>query len=467
MTVTVPRLRAGLPLFPALLVLVVWFPSLGASFQFDDWAVIVGDPRVQSLQAWWHSMPGMRPLLKLSFALNHALGAGPGGFRALNIGLHALNASLVFVLLQRLARRLRVADEAGALCLAALATLLFALHPVQTESVTYVSGRSTVLMASCVLLSLLAATWRRNGTTPWTLHALALLLLGAALAAKETAAVTPLALALCLVGEHGRRLMPTFAPVLAQGLLVALLLAAGLLFLPYDFLLATSLATRDPLTNLLVQVQGIGWLVGQLLPFAALNADPALPAVIPWDIETLCTGLALVACGVLGLWSLRRKPALAFGILWFYLWLAPTNSLLARLDVANDRQLYLAIIGPAWLLGLGLLRLQAWTRRLLPSAVFGVIAIGGILLSTGTLLRNTVYETEVSFWQDVLATAPQNARAANNLGLAHALACEPLAAAAAFERAIALTPQDPLPQVNLALLRQGELPGIPNRPECH
>jgi hypothetical protein len=99
MTVTVARLRAWLPLIPALLVLVVWFPSLQASFQFDDWSVIVGDPRVQSLGAWWQSMPGIRPLLKLSYALNHALGDAPAGFRAVNILLHALNASLVFVLL--------------------------------------------------------------------------------------------------------------------------------------------------------------------------------------------------------------------------------------------------------------------------------------------------------------------------------------------------------------------------------
>ena len=467
MTVTVARLRAWLPLIPALLVLVVWFPSLEASFQFDDWSVIVGDPRVQSLGAWWQSMPGIRPLLKLSYALNHALGDAPAGFRAANILLHALNASLVFVLLQRLARRVRVADEAGALLIAAMATLVFALHPVQTESVTYVSGRSNVLMGSFVLLSLLAATARRAGLSKWALSALALLLLAAALGVKETAAATPLALALCLAGEHGRRLRDLLVPVLPQLLLVLLVLAVGLVFLPYDALLVTSLATRDPWTNLQVQVQGIAWLVGQLLPLEGLNADPMLPTVVHGDIETLCTGAALAAGVVLGLWSLRRKPALAFGILWFFLWLAPTNSLLARLDVANDRQLYLAIIGPGWLLGLALLQLQSWTRTVLPSAVLGVVGIAGIAMATGTLVRNGVYETEVTFWQDVLATAPQNARAANNLGLAHALACEPLAAASAFERASALSPQDPLPQVNLQLLRQGELPGVPHRPECH
>ena len=69
----------------AAVVIVVWWPALGASFQFDDWNVIVRDPRVQSPAAWLDSMPGIRPLLKLSFALNHALDAGPAAFRAFNL----------------------------------------------------------------------------------------------------------------------------------------------------------------------------------------------------------------------------------------------------------------------------------------------------------------------------------------------------------------------------------------------
>ena len=60
----------------AAAIALVYLPSLGASFQFDDWNVIVRDPRVQSLAAWLASMPGTRPLLKLSFALNHELGDG-------------------------------------------------------------------------------------------------------------------------------------------------------------------------------------------------------------------------------------------------------------------------------------------------------------------------------------------------------------------------------------------------------
>ena len=57
-----------------------------------------GRGAVRTLAAWWASMPGIRPLLKLSYALNFSLGSGPAGFHALNIPIHAANAGLVFAL---------------------------------------------------------------------------------------------------------------------------------------------------------------------------------------------------------------------------------------------------------------------------------------------------------------------------------------------------------------------------------
>ena len=76
-------------------------------------------------------------------------------------------------------------------------------------------------------------------------------------------------------------------------------------------------------------------------------------------MASVITLLVLVTAGGLALTYVRRLPLQAFATLWFLLWLAPTNSLLARLDLVNDRQLYVALAGPALLLaaaiGLGLL----------------------------------------------------------------------------------------------------------------
>jgi hypothetical protein len=446
------RARHLLPWLPALLVLTVYLPALGASFQFDDFQVVLGDARVATLAAWWDAMPGMRALVKLSFALNHAAGGHVELFRATNLALHAVNASLVFLLARVLARRLRTADEPGAWVVAAVTALVFALHPVQTESVTYIAGRSNVLATLFCLLALLA--WlraREPRASRWWWLPIAPCYV-AALASKETAAVLPLAMLLCLAVEKRPAAREFIAPVLLCALCVGLFIAAWP-HLPYDYLVRTSLQTHAPLENLVVQSQGVTWLVEQLLRWDLLNADPMLQPVTTWTLPVLLQAAVLLTAVLVGLLSLRRWPAVAFGLLWFFLWLAPTNSLLARLDVANDRQLYCALLGPAWLLGHGVARLQrqAWIAVLLLA----------VLLALGSASRNRVYATEVTFWEDVVAKSPHNIRAWNNLGMAEAVACHADAAKLAFGEALHRNSRDLQADINLALLERGELPGVP------
>lgn len=392
--------------------------GLTGSFQFDDWNVIVGDARVQSLEAWWASMPGIRPLLKLSYALNLQSGAGVVCFHALNLAVHAAAALLVHALLTRLAERLDVPTAA-----VGLAAVVFALHPVQTEAVTYISGRSASLAG---LLCLGALVLWVDGRRVASAVAFA-----AALAVKETAAVLPVALVLWrLTAERSA----WRAALRGSGLHWLVLACAALLALAsptYRHLLAVSLEARDIGVNLLTQAGAVVYLAGQLVRLDRLNADPMLPVVTDvW--AALPAVVAVGGVAILGLALLRRRPGVAFGILWFLLWLAPTNSLLPRLDVANDRQLYLALVGPAWLLGMAL------ARRATPAAVVA----GALLLGVATHQRNRVYATEEAFWADVIAKTPHNARAYNNLGWAHLEACRSAEAQAAFAQATALDPQD-------------------------
>jgi protein O-mannosyl-transferase len=464
------RLLACLSL--ALVIGATWSDSLHASFQFDDWNVIVYDPRVHGFSAWWHSLPGIRAVLKLSYALNYEFGATVVGFRLFNVGIHLVNTLLVFGLLSR----------RGPLFAALLVAAVFALDPVQTEAVTYISGRSSSLVA----LPCLCALWlwelaleQRNPR--WT-HIAGVACYGLALGIKETAWVLPAAIALWHItrptpatqpalgtqpipatrptpGTQSPRatqpassLRPSERHALVGYSAMALIAVVVALSSPtYRHLLQTSLTTRSIQDNLSLQVQAWGFLCRELTRLVGLNADPplgevassaALPVIL-W--ATAWSSLAIAA------WRARqRSPQFTFGVLWFFLWLLPTNSLLPRLDVANDRQLYLALIGPVWILAVAITPMTFGR----PGCRWAALALLTLALGAAAHSRNSVYGTEVAFWQDALERSPTNARAANNLGFAYALECREDAAEREFERAIALQPGDFRARVNLRFLRE-------------
>lgn len=451
----------------ALLVLAVGWPSLPSAFQFDDYNVIVGDPRVQSLAGWWQSMPGMRALTKLTWAVQRQWGHAELELRLANLLLHATATVLLYAVLLRFARRARLLEPQGARFVATVATLLFALHPVQTESVTYLAARPQLLMG-CLSLGALLCLLPPEGTQqPGNARCwLAAGLLALAFAGKETALVLPLVMALCLALHYdaslrsvGRCLWPVCATAAA-------LVVVALWALPYPRLVAFSLQLRDPLDNLLAQTVAWPWLLQQLWDWPALNADPALLPPTAVTMQAVGMWLALAALLAVAALAWRRRPALSFGLWWILLWLAPTNSVLARLDLANDRQWYLAIAGVGWLLGLGLWqwreRWPAPARWIVPLLVTA-LALG---MALGTASRNRVYIDETAFWTDVTRKSAHNGRAWNNLGMALALDCRPLAAADAFERAASLGGEDWRPRMNLALLAEGGLPDQPADPAC-
>lgn len=446
------------PLVITAAVAIAYANAFAGTFQFDDWNVIVGDPRVQSLAAWWQSMPGIRPLLKLTYAGNHASGLGLAGFHAVNVALHLTNALIVLALLRRLA--LRHGAAAATARFAALAgALLFALHPAQTEAVAYVSGRSTSLAAALALASLLAWVAGRERPRAWLAALVSPLCFAAGLACKEYVAVLPAALALWWVTDP-RREAGVAAALRATAVHWLVLLGALAVFAASDAyrrLLAASLDARGIGENLLLQAQAIVYLAVQLVRIDRLNADPLLAAEPVFGMVAALS-MAAVAAGVItGFALLRTRPAVAFGLLWFFLWLAPTNSLLPRFDLVNDRQLYVAMVGPAWL--------AAWTVAKLPARRVAAVVLAAVLalLALATAGRNAVYADEITFWQDVTRKSPHNARALNNLGYAYAQAGRASDAEEAFLRALSISPQDWRAASNLRLLREGALPSTAAR----
>jgi len=425
------------PALLALATLAVYLPSLGGAFQFDDYNVIVDYPTVHSWQAFLERAGGgVRAVLKASYTLNWTVDSGAFGFHLVNVALHALNTVLIFFIGKRVTASWLTGSGT-----ALAAALLFALHPAQTEAVTYISGRSSSLMASFYLGALLVHL--RGGH--WALSAILFVL---ALATRETAVTLPAAL---LLYELCRRERPDWKTILRRQAAHWIVLAAGalvvLLNASYFELLSYGFSQRGLADNLLTQVGGISYLLARLVGLHGYNIDPGVPAYSAWTLTLAFQAALIVVVVCLGLANLRARPWIAFGVLWFFLQLAPTNSIVPRLDVANDRQLYLACWGPFLALSVQIAQLRP-TQKIAVSLAGALVA----LFAASNVARQLDYRDEITLWESSVRESPWNARARNNLGHAYYLAGRRSEARLEIEAALRLDPGYEKARANLLLL---------------
>jgi len=427
------------------LAIAAYASSLASPFQFDDRGVVVQAEAIHSLGGLLSDLGGgLRPILKASYALCWAFGGASWPFHIFNLLLHLANVELV----------LRVAVAANGSsrgpfplqqvpAAAVAGGVLFALHPIQTEAVAYVSGRSSSLATAFVLIALLVhAHGVRSGQRLYRLIA-APLAFAFALLTKETSAVLPLGLLLwdALIERAGRReLWRRQLPWLAAG-------AAAFAFLlwhpGYFNLLYRVIGQRSLADSYWYQLGGMRYLAGRLLLVEWPCIDPGL-WLRPPPLDT-----SLGAAFVLGLLALavrhrHTRPLVSFGAGWFLLHAFLPYLFLPRVDVINERHAYLANAG--LFLAAGAAADASWPATTWRRAAAALVTAILVLL---TARRNTEYQSEVSLWEATVATAPQNPRAFNNLGVAYEKAKRPSDAREAYRHALELEPRFEAAQRNL------------------
>lgn len=423
--------------FALVAVLLAYAGSFRGAFQFDDYNVIVSAESVHSFAAWWAQLGhGLRPLLKLSYLLNWLLDPQPRGFHLVNFVVHLACSGMVYLLARKFGETVRPDLDWQPVAFAT--ALVFALHPVHTEAVTYVSGRATSLMTLLYLL----AMWAH--ACGWRIRSLLLFLM--ALLVKESAILLPAGLLLweILIGTRWPVMWRRLWPWLALGALAT----AGVLVHPaYRQLLLGSWAQHAWAAAAFTQLHGAAWLLGQWLWPSALNIDPDLPVIgNAWDVGPQLLGLAALLA--LAWWARRRRPWLSLGLCWAVLHLFVFNALFPRVDVANERLLYWG----DWALIFALL---AELRLAVPARGFaGAVLLLAGALGVATFLRNEAYRSEIALWQDTAAKSPRKARVLNNLGYAYAEAGQVEAARAAYEEALRWQPDYIKARNNLERLPQ-------------
>jgi tetratricopeptide (TPR) repeat protein len=423
-------------------IAIAYGNSLASPFQFDDWWAIVGNDAAHSLQAWREALPGIRPLLKLANALNWTLAPTPAGFRIVNIAVHGANALLLWSLLRSWLPRLAPRSPRPAFAAFAL-VLLFALHPAATEAVTYISGRSIALAFMLQLATLHALTAAADGRRGAEL--LAALLFAAALAVRETAVVTPLAW-LLLARCAGLSWRAALLPLRALGVVGVLALVAIAATPGYHSFFGWSLDTRGLVAQLLGQLDAHLYLLTRPLPGRVLDIDPDVRVPAAFAVRHVLLLAAAAAVAIVGWRQRRTRPWLLFALGWYVLQLAPSNSLLPRLDLVNDRHLYAALPGPLLVVALACAAIRPhW---------LGNVAVLVLAVAAGarTVQRNGEYRSELALWQATVTTSPGKARPWTNLGHARQLAGDEAGAAAAYRCALALDADYEQAAWNLAAL---------------
>jgi len=390
-------------------VFQVYGPALNGPFLLDDTYLPYGRPDLiyAPLRLW---VSGLRPLLAFSFWLNfQQSGQETYGYHVTNVFLHLCNGFLIFLVLRKALSWV----ETGKWQLQVLPIFgagLFLLHPLQTESVSYVASRSETLSLFFLLGAFTLFLYRKIAAVGWGTAAGVLVLFGAAVLVKEHTAVLPAVLLLTdyywnpgfsLQGirRNWKLYLPIAAGAAFAGVFVWRVLggATSAGFHMKEFTWYQYFFTECRVIWHYLRLF--------LLPFDQ-NADYDIPTSHSITDHGAIFGLiALLAITVLAWIYRRRFPLASFGWLIFLLLLAPTSSFVPIRDPIAERRMYLPFIG---LLLIALEFLRRWkTSKATLVSVLGVVLIFAGYFS---YQRNQLWGDAVKLWTDTTAKSPRKLR---------------------------------------------------------
>jgi hypothetical protein len=436
----------------SVLTVGLYIHSLNNHFFFDDLPNIVENPYTRNPmdiplflkglgthQSWFRILP------TYSFALNyHVHQLNVFGYHLVNLILHLLSGFLVYFIARDLFRltlhkkensidKSSDFEDKKIVFLSLFTAMIFIAHPIQVNTVAYIVQRNEGMSAFFYLLGffLFIKGALNKGIKRWLcLTGTGFSFLGS-IFSKEIGFTLPLILALfdflflCKTGEDIIKRLKIYLPLLlGVTVYIAFFLRGGLL---YQFMGRAEGWRWTPWENLLTQSNVILQYMKLLfLPLPGwLNIDHDFPVSRSlFEYPTYISAALIVLLLFLALFLIRKNRLVSFSILWFFVVLAPTSSVIPIWDIMVEYRLYLPLLSYAFLLGLAVHYLFNVFRKFLSlklslGVVLGLSCLPLIFYSHVTLHRNDVFKDELTVWSDTAKKSPQKMRVRHNLGRAY------------------------------------------------
>jgi tetratricopeptide (TPR) repeat protein len=458
---------------------VFYINSFQGAFVFDERYLIVNNPHIHHLWPPWDALFApinvSRPLVGLSYAVNYTIsGLNPWSYHAVNLVIHILAALTLLGIVSRTLRIGMLAKRFGSHStgLAMSVALIWMVHPLQTQSVTYIAQRCESLMGLFYLATLYCSIRGLSPTRRGLWYAGAIAASACGMLSKQVMVTAPVMVVLYdvtfVAGSLSAAIRMRWR--LYVGLAATwIILAAIIIASPKDDSAGFAMRSMSSLDYLKSQFGVIVHYLRLALWPDSMCLDYGWPKARTLA-EIIPSGLIIAALCLLTIAAIARRKPTGFVGAWFFLILSVTSSVIPIADLAFEHRMYLPlasvvvlVVFGAYLLGERLL--QGYKGLFGREPAFGkVVALAGVtsivvVLGFLTTSRNIDYRSPLVMWKDVVKKRPGNARGHNILGAAFAERDDPEDAIAQFAEAVRVDPRSSEGHNNLgfALILEGRL----------
>lgn len=441
------------------LVFITYYGSFTNAFIWDDRAFVTENQAIRNLnfktiasyftdrhttsprprlsqQVW-------RPLVTTSFAVDYSLWKlDPRPYHIENAFIHAFNSVLVYIV---------TALIVGNALTAFLAALIFAVHPIQTQAVTLISGRANVLFLLFFLLSFIFHIKSRTVKEPTLNYVLCLIFFAFSLLSKEMAITLPLVCVLYDAHFFDKKPLRDYElyyfPFFLTALVYFIARTAVLGCVAQRELMAGGNIAAIIFTMLKVMASYIRLLFFPVNLRAEYLVSISTSIFNKDVIISCCFLLCIIAAYII----LRRDKAVSFYIFWFFITLIPVSNLIPINTFMDERFLYLPSIAFAAILSMAFFGLLNRTRLDLVKILLAVVLITiMVFYETATIRRNAEMRNELTFCVKEVQRSPKNAIFHYNLGNEYVRKREYELAIQEYENSLSLRPDNQWAYINLA-----------------